>query len=267
LREILQKDLKPVRIAASYALATMPEERTALIEFLLTAPDLLDDATAGLFAEDERALPLFRQRVKNCEPARRALATAGDAPLLVELHQTLHSEDSWEAAQALPILACAKDSADLVRQFLGHHDYQLRMAAYESLVGEGEDPGELLRAASLDASVVIRRWAVRRLARNPATLPMARKFLNDGAPEVREAAVDSLVGDAESRVLIRHLLSDADSSVRRAAVVALADDRDTIPTIEELLNEADPELRVVAAYALLRSGHLSYAELKTGGTM
>ena len=155
---------------------------------------------------------------------------------------------------------------DLVRSYLGHHDLQLRMAAHELLLSEEKDPAELLRAASLDASFVIRRWAVQRLARDPATLPMARKFLNDGAPEVREAAVGCLVGDADSRVLIRHLLADTDSSVRGAAIVALADDSDSITAIEELLDDADPELRVVAAYELLQKGHLSYAELKTGGT-
>ena len=266
LREMLHKDLKPVQIAASYALATMPEEHPALIDFLLTAPDLLDNATAALFMEDERALPLFRQRVKDCETARRALAAAGDASLLMELHQTLQSKNNWEAARGLTLLACAKDSRDLVRSYLGHHDLQLRMAAHESLLSEEKDPAELLRAASLDASFVIRRWAVQRLARDPATLPMARKFLNDGAPEVREAAVGCLVGDADSRVLIRHLLADTDSSVRGAAIVALADDSDSITAIEELLDDADPELRVVAAYELLQKGHLSYAELKTGGT-
>ena len=97
----LHKDLKPVQIAASYALATMPEEHPALIDFLLTAPDLLDNATAALFMEDERALPLFRQRVKDCETARRALAAAGDASLLMELHQTLQSKNNWEAARGL----------------------------------------------------------------------------------------------------------------------------------------------------------------------
>lgn len=137
--------------------------------------------------------------------------------------------------------------------------------AVPALVEYGEDAFPVLRDLLNSEDADQRWWALRSLAQSPhARTEWLLPFLNDPAPEVRQAAALGLCGHPEETAVrpLVQALSDADTMVSDLARNALVEvGKPAVPSLMAFPTDAPQRARINALRALAEIG--DYAAIPT----
>lgn len=239
LRQLLAKDVKPVKLAVLRALGEM--KLKGPVETLLTVVTKVNDDE--LIAEAVRAL----EKIKD----RRTI------PVLKNLLIHDNHEIVFAAVRGLCVMGEEEGTRFLEECLTSNQDFVKADAA--KLLADFGDPSHVPALIQLlfDTSAQVRLHAIQALGRIEAekAAPLLKTALGDSEPAIRASAAEALgnCGDSSCVSALCELLEDPQMEPKRRAAEALGKLKDpsAVAYLIVLLGDESDEVRVAACNSLM----------------
>jgi HEAT repeat protein len=239
LRQMLSKDVKPVKIAAIKAMGELknkgPVESLLLVIKKVRDVDLIIESLNSLGKlRDRRVIPYIRELLTHSNndivfTTAKVLCILGDEEGIHFLEESINSTEPNIRAESALLLGDFGDSSHI----------------------------PLLLKKLFDESSVVRIEVIRALGKIQAekAVPLLKAALGDSIPEIRANAAEALgnIGDTSVVENLCELLEDENDSVRKNSAVALGKLKDpsVVPYLIVLLGDENDEVRVAASNSLM----------------